>query len=102
MKQFVLAILITTFSFSGFFDASDEASQAKAVYAENDRLCKSFNKKVEIYKKEIEKFKQDKEQNHAEVSQDELILKEASMASYEHRASIFCKKAEEAKQSLNQ
>ncbi|MEY3002802.1 MAG: hypothetical protein RLZZ428_1177 [Pseudomonadota bacterium] len=101
MKPFVLAIFLTTFSFSGFFDASDEANEAKAVYAENDRLCKSFNQKVEIYKKEIEKFKQDKEQYHIAVSEDELILKQASMASYEHRASIFCKKAQEAKQSLN-
>lgn len=82
MKSVILTLLITTFSFSGFY--KDDNSAAKAAYAENERLCKIFTAKVEKYKESIR----------------EDVLAAASLASYEHRASIFCKKAEEAKKAL--
>ena len=81
MKQLILIALISTFSMGGFFNSEDEA--AKAEYAENERLCNIFTAKVEKYKSDIR----------------DDVLAAASLASYEHRAEIFCKKAEEAKQA---
>ena len=84
MKKILLITLISTFAFSGFYDTADERDSKKAEYAENERLCKIFTAKVEKYK--------------ADMRDD--VLATASLASYEHRAEIFCKKAEEAKKSL--
>ncbi len=84
MKKILLIILISTFAFSGFYDSKDETDSKKAEYAENERLCKIFTAKIEKYKSEIR----------------DDVLAAASLASYEHRAEIFCKKAEEAKKSL--
>jgi len=84
MKKILLITLISTFAFSGFYDNTDEAASKKAEYAENERLCKIFTAKVEKYKNDIR----------------DDVLAAASLASYEHRAEIFCKKAEEAKKSL--
>ncbi len=84
MKKILLIILISTFAFSGFYDSKDETDSKKAEYVENERLCKIFTAKVEKYKSEIR----------------DDVLAAASLASYEHRAEIFCKKAEEAKKSL--
>ena len=82
MKSIILISLISTFALSGFY--SDDNSAVKAEYAENERLCKIFTVKAEKYK---------------ETMRDD-VLATASLASYEHRASIFCKKAEEAKKAL--
>ena len=82
MKQLILIALISTFSMGGFFNSEDEAVKAK--YAENERLCKIFTAKVEKYK--------------ADMRDD--VLAAASLASYEHRAEIFCKKAEDAKKEV--
>ncbi len=84
MKQILLIILISTFAFSGFYDSADEADSKKAEYAENERLCKIFTAKVEKYK----------------IDMRDDVLAAASLASYEQRAELFCKKAEEAKKSL--
>ena len=84
MKKILLITLISTLAFSGFYDSTDETDSKKAEYAENERLCKIFTAKVEKYKSEIR----------------DDVLAAASLASYEHRAEIFCKKAEEAKKSL--
>ena len=81
MKQLILIALISTFSLGGFFNSEDEA--VKAEYAENERLCKIFTAKVEKYK----------------VNMRDDVLARASLASYEHRAEIFCKKAEKAEKS---
>lgn len=81
MKQLILIALISTFSMGGFFNSEDEA--VKAEYAENERLCKIFTAKVEKYK----------------INMRDDVLAAASLASYEHRAEIFCKKAEESKQA---
>lgn len=82
MKSIILILLISTFSFSGFYN--EDNSAAKAEYAENERLWKIFTIKVEKYKEAMR----------------EDVLAASSLASYEHRASIFCKKAEEAKKAL--
>jgi len=82
MKHIILFALITTISFSGFFN--EQGAKNKAEYIENDRLCKMFTKKVENYKKHLR----------------EDMLAAASLASYEYRAELFCKKAEEAKKAL--
>ena len=82
MKSIILISLISTLALSGFY--GDDNSAAKAEYAENERLCKIFTAKVEKYK---------------ETMRDD-VLATASLASYEHRAEIFCRKAEEAKKAL--
>lgn len=74
---------MTLFGFSGFFN--DEYDADKAQYIENDRLCKLFTKKVEIYKKNMRKD----------------LLAKASLASYEQRAKLFCKKADDLKKEIN-
>ena len=84
MKQTLLIVLMSTFAFSGFYESTDEAASKKSEYAENVRLCKMFTKKVEDYK--------------STIRDDELAL--STLASYEHRADIYCKKAEDAKKSL--
>lgn len=84
MKKILLISLISTFAFSGFYDSTDETDSKKAEYTENERLCKIFTAKVDKYK--------------ADIRDD--VLAAASLASYEHRAEIFCKKAEEAKKAL--
>ena len=82
MKSIILILLVSTFASSGFYN--EESAVAKAEYAENERLCKIFTAKVEKYKE----------------SMRDDVLAAASLASYEHRAEIFCKKAEEAKKAL--
>jgi len=78
MKQLLLFIAISTFSFSGFYN--DDTKKEKAEYAENERLCKIFTAKVIRYEKNM---------------RDDTLAK-ASLASYKHRAELFCKKAEKA------
>ncbi len=82
MKSIILILCVSTLAFSGFYN--DDNSKAKAEYAENERLCKIFTAKVQKYKSALR----------------DDVLAAASLASYEHRASIFCKKAEEAKKEL--
>jgi hypothetical protein len=79
MKSIILITLVSTFALSGFYN--DDNSESKSEYTENERLCKIFTKKVDEYKKSIR----------------DDVLAAASLASYEHRAEIFCKKAEDAK-----
>lgn len=81
MKQILLVAFLSSYTFSGFYDSTDEAEANKAAYTENERLCKIFTKKVEDYKSSMRK--------------DELAM--STLASYEQRADIYCKKAEEAK-----
>ena len=82
MKFVILTIVFTLFSFAGFFN--ETAASDKAEYLENDRLCKMFTKKVEDYKKTMRAD----------------FLAETTLASYEHRASLFCKKADNIKDEL--
>lgn len=82
MKHVLLFALITTYVFSGFFN--EQGAKNKAEYIENDRLCKIFTQKVEKYKSHLRND----------------VLATASLASYEYRAELFCKKAEEAKKAL--
>jgi hypothetical protein len=82
MKQLLFFIAISTLVFSGFYNG--DAEKNKAEYAENERLCKIFTAKVEKYESDIR----------------EDALAKASLASYKHRADMFCKKAEEAKKAL--
>ena len=82
MKHIFFIVIISTFSLAGFFN--EQSAKAKAEYIENDRLCKIFTQKVIDYKKHLRKD----------------VLAAASLASYEYRAELFCKKAEEAKKSL--
>jgi len=84
MKHTLLVVLISTFAVSGFYNSADDTEANKAAYEENSRLCKIFSKKVEDYK--------------STMRQDELAI--STLASYEQRADIYCKKAEEAKKSL--
>ena len=82
MKSIILISLISTLAVSGFY--SDDNSDVKAEYAENERLCKIFTVKAKKY----------------ESNMRDDILAKASLASYKHRANMFCKKAEEAKKAL--
>ncbi len=82
MKHIILITLLTSFTLAGFFN--ETATQNKAEYVENERLCKLFTDKVAKYKKHLRSD----------------VLAAASLASYEYRAELFCKKAEEAKKEL--
>lgn len=82
MKQMILITLFMTYTFAGFFN--ETASADKAEFIENDRLCKVFQKKVEDYKKTMRSD----------------FLAATTLASYEHRASLFCKKADDVKEDL--
>jgi len=87
MKQFTLIIpfiIFWTASLSaGFFN--EVSAVNKAEYIENDRLCKVFTKKVEVYKTKL---------------RDDLLAR-VSLASYEHRKDLFCKRADAAKKELD-
>ncbi len=87
MKQLklivLMSILFSSMLFSAGFFNEDNAKQ-KAEYLENARLCKLFTKKVEKYRSTMR----------------DDILATASLASYEYRAKLFCKKAEEAKSKV--
>lgn len=74
--------LLSAFVYAGFFNEEGDAN--KAIYIENDRLCKLFTKKVEKYKKNMR----------------DDFLATASLVSYEYRAELFCTKAKEAKKEL--
>ncbi|RLA66794.1 MAG: hypothetical protein DRQ78_03530 [Epsilonproteobacteria bacterium] len=82
MKKLILMIALNTFVFSGFFN--EDAAKNKAEYIENERLCKIFTQKVEKYK---------------DTLRDD-VLAAASLASYEYRAKLFCKTAEENKKGF--
>lgn len=83
MKLIILTIVFTLFSFAGFFN--ETTASDKAEYLENDRLCKLFTKKIADYKKTMRTD----------------FLAETTLASYEHRASLFCKKADNIKDELS-
>ena len=86
MKQTTLIILFIVFltasSSAGFFNES--ATADKAEYLENARLCKLFTQKVIDYKKNMRAD----------------FLAATTLASYEHRAELFCKKSESVKAEL--
>jgi len=82
MKQLFLLIVIATFSVSGFYN--NDAKKNKVEYAENERLCKIFTDKAKRYERNM---------------RDDVLAK-ASLASYKHRAEMFCKQADEVKKSL--
>ena len=83
MKQFTLTIFLSIFTLAGFFN--DTTAADKAEYLENARLCNIFTKKIEDYKKNMRKD----------------FLAGATLASYEYRAELFCKKATDAKKVLD-
>lgn len=83
MKHIILFMLVTFFTYAGFFNDSDEVD--KANYIENERLCTLFKKKVEVYKKNM---------------RDDVLAK-ASLESYKQRAELFCKKANTFKKDIN-
>jgi len=83
MKQLTLIILISTFSLSGFFN--ETSARDKAEFIENDRLCKLFQRKIVDYKKHMR----------------DDFLAATTLASYEYRASLFCKKAASIKKELS-
>lgn len=82
MKIMFLIFLLNILVLAGFFNES--RMEDKAEYLENTRLCNIFTKKVEDYKKNM---RQD-------------FLAGATLASYEYRANLFCKKATNAKKAL--
>jgi len=82
MKYTYIIVILSTFLTAGFFN--EQGEKAKAEYLENERLCKIFTQKVAKYKKHLRND----------------MLAVASLASYEYRANLFCKKAEETKKDL--
>jgi len=77
MKYILICIVLTNLLNAGFFK-EEEGSKA-AEMKENERLCKLFTHKAETYKKGM---------------RDDVLAK-ATLASYEHRASLFCAKVKE-------
>jgi len=82
MKLLILLVLVSSTLFAGFFNES--AEEEKAEFMENDRLCKLFTQKVKAYKKDL---------------RTDFFAK-TTLASYEHRASLFCKKAQKEESEL--
>jgi len=72
MRIVFLNLLLASVVMAGFFN--EEAESEKAQQLENARLCKLFTKKIEEYKKSMRSD----------------ILAKTTLASYEHRASLFC------------
>jgi hypothetical protein len=75
MKKTIILTLLPFIAFAGFFN--EEGAARKAEQIENQRLCKIFTKKVEIYEKKI---------------RNDLLAK-VSLESYKYRRDIFCKEA---------
>ena len=75
MKWIVMTIMLVSIVNAGFFQ--EENTEAKAKVLENARLCKLFKHKAEVYKKTM---------------RDDILAK-TTLASYEHRASLFCGRA---------
>jgi len=75
MKILFMNLLLASVLMAGFFN--EDAESEKAQMLENERLCKLFTKKIEDYKKTM---------------RDDILAK-TTLASYEHRASLFCAKA---------
>ena len=73
----ILLALVSTFAFSGFFNAEDQAEAEKAKKAEAERLCKVFTMKAENYKKTM---------RHDEYAQKTL-------ANYLAKEKKFCSEA---------
>jgi len=82
MKIVWINLLLLGMLHAGFFN--EESAKAKQDMLENERLCKLFTKKAQEYKKHM---------------RDDLLAK-TTLASYEHRASLFCKKAKQAESNL--
>jgi len=78
VKWIVMNIVFISIASAGFFN--EEEAQQKEQLLENERLCKLFTKKAEEYKKRM---------------RDDLLAK-TTLASYEHRASLFCGRAKAA------
>jgi hypothetical protein len=82
MKQLLLITLLSSIAFTGFFN--ETSAKDKAEFMENKRLCKLFTQKAKKYK----------------ITMRDDFLAETTLASYEHRASLFCKKAEELRSQV--
>ena len=75
MKWMILSVFTLSVLNAGFFNEDQESEKAQRL--ENERLCKLFTKKIEDYKKTM---------------RDDILAK-TTLASYEHRASLFCARA---------
>lgn len=85
MKRVVWSVLlISVWAWSGFFDAAVSDDAYKEAL-ENERLCKLFTRKAEEYKKHM---------------RDDMLAK-ATLASYEHRAELFCSKVKKEQNETN-
>jgi len=72
MKKLIIMALVSIFAVNGF--ANEAETKAIETAKENNRLCKIFTHKVETYKSTMR----------------EDSLAEATLVSYEKRASKFC------------
>ena len=77
MKKIVLLTMLSAVLFGGFF--RDETRPSEQEVIESERLCTLFQKKADEYKKTM---------------RHDLLAK-VTLASYEERANLFCKKARE-------
>ena len=78
MTKLLFILMFTSALVSGFFNESqNDEDKTKAI--ENQRLCKIFTHKAEVYEKTM---------------RDDVFAK-ITLESYKHRASLFCKKAED-------
>ncbi len=85
MRRIVWLIpLISVWGWSGFFDASVSDDAYKEAL-ENERLCKLFTQKAAAYQKNM---------------RDDMLAK-ATLASYKHRAELFCSKVKKEENKTN-
>ena len=83
MKYILTLLLLVSAASAGFFN--ENGAQQKAQRLENERLCKLFTQKAREYKKHM---------------RDDILAK-TTLASYEHRAELFCARAKPAESNAS-
>ena len=84
MKIGMIWIVGITILSAGFFNEEEE--QIKQKMLENERLCKLFRQKAEEYKKHMRND----------------VLAKTTLASYYHRAQLFCDRAKDLNATLHE
>jgi hypothetical protein len=84
MKFLFITLLFLSSLNAGFFN--DASASDKQELLENKRLCELFTQKAEEYKKHM---------------RNDLLAK-TTLASYKHRASLFCGKAKAAESNTSE
>jgi len=84
MRALIITAIASIMLFGGFFNEEQEAIKQKI--RENERICKLFMEKAEAYKKTMRND----------------VLAKTTLASYYHRAKLFCDHARDLNATLHE